>query len=224
MVNSEKKTGMSRKWAFFQALLLTVVIFVIGMYAGVLLEEGKFEEVNDYYITSEVSMMDILSLDNLIGSVDVSCSELEIANYNLLDRVYEESRILTQYEESEKMTESLKNFHRKYDVMRTYLWINAIKIKEVCKSEINTIVYLYNYDEEDLTKKAEQNVWSRLLGEVKAEKGREVVLIPIAVDPELVSLKVLVEKYGIKTYPSVIVNDQVFEELVEKEEVLGVLN
>ena len=215
---------MNKKWVFFQAFLLTLVFFIVGLYSGILLEEGRFEEVNEYYIQSEVSLVDIMALDNLVDSNLVSCEDLFQANKDLLDRVYSEARALELYEESGKVTDNLKTFHRKYDVLRTYLWINSLKIEESCNLNFSRIVYLYKSEEEDLTKKAEQNVWSKLLFEVKREK-ENLLLIPIALDSELISLDSMLEQYNITDSPVVIVNEErIFYEIPNKQEILNLLN
>ena len=206
-------------FVFVQTLFVTIVIFLVGFYIGMSIEGNRANEMNSYYTQSEVALIDILSLNKLVNLGNVSCSVLEQSNKDLLDRVYDDARLLTQYEESGKLTNNLKDLHKKYDVLRTYLWINSVDLKKKCPSKISTIVYLYNYEETDLTKKAEQNVWSKLLLEIKNENP-EVVLIPIAYDSNLISLNSLVSSYNITSFPSVIVNEKtVFSEISSKEEV-----
>ena len=216
---------MNRKWVFFQALLVTIAVFVVGFYVGVSIESGRTTEVNNYFTQSEVSLVDILAFNNLVGSDRVSCENLVLSNKDLLDRVYGEATSLSQYEEAGKLTEGLKTLHTKYDVLRTYLWINSINIKKECpKENFSTIVYLYNHDEEDLTKKAEQAVWSRLLFEVKSE-NENALLIPIAHDSNLISLDYLIAPYNITDYPVVIINEKkVFYNIPQKEEVISWIN
>ncbi|HIH52299.1 hypothetical protein J4412_00105 [Candidatus Pacearchaeota archaeon] len=206
-------------FVFVQTLFVTIVIFLVGFYIGMSIEGNRANEMNSYYTQSEVALIDILSLNKLVNLGNVSCSVLEQSNKDLLDRVYDDARLLTQYEESGKLTNNLKDLHKKYDVLRTYLWINSVDLKKKCPSKISTIVYLYNYEETDLTKKAEQNVWSKLLLEIKNENP-EVVLIPIAYDSNLISLNSLVSSYNITSFPSVIVNEKtVFSEISSKEEI-----
>lgn len=210
---------------FIQALAATVVILLIGMYLGIVLEQGRAEEINNYYVESEVMLIDILSLENLIKSEKTSCDKLEETNRNLLDKVYAESLILGEYEESGRITNALEPLHKKYDSLRTHLWINAIQIKEKCGEKSNTLVYLYNHSEDNLNKKAEQNVWSKVLYEIKQDYGSEIVLIPIAVDTNLETLSALISPYEIESLPVVIVNeDYVFRELVSKPKIILKLN
>jgi len=210
---------------FLQALALTIVVFLIGMYAGIALEENRLGEINEYYINSEVSLLDVLALDNMVGNVDVDCVDLKNANAELLDRVYYEALLLDDYKESGRVTDNLESFHKKYDVLRTHLWINAIKIKDVCGEEFNTVVYLYNGTIKDLGIKAEENVWSRVLYDLKVLEEENVLLIPIDIGSDLVSLNSLVKDYGIERYPSVVINEKdVFSDLATDEELRVFLN
>jgi len=210
---------------FVQALALTIVVLIVGLYAGMSLEGSKLDNMNDYYIQSEVTLMDILAFNNLIDTEDVGCETLVKVNLDFMNRAYEEASVLEEYEESGRLKENLDTFHKKYDVLRTFLWINVLKTKEVCEdTEIHTIVYLYNYEEEDLTKKATQNVWSKVLLDVKEEKGDSLFLIPIARDSELGSLEALISEYDIGNYPAIIVNEEyVVTENVTKKNILSLL-
>ena len=155
-----------------------------------------------------------MALNELVDSSEIGCGVLVEANFNLLNRVYQEAIALEHYESSGKITESIKSEHKKYDILRTFIWINFIRIKERCDTDYHNVIYLYEYNQEDLTKKAEQNVWSRILGEIKENKGRSIVLIPIAADNELSSLSALVSEFDIKDYPVVIIDEKwIFEDL-----------
>ncbi|PJE81726.1 hypothetical protein COU58_00905 [Candidatus Pacearchaeota archaeon CG10_big_fil_rev_8_21_14_0_10_32_42] len=210
-------------FVFLQALLLTVVVFIIGFYIGMSVEAKRTVEINDYYTQSEISLVDILALNNLVGSGVVSCSELTESNKELLNRLYDEARTLIQYEDSGKLTNSLKILHKKYDILRTYLWINSIQIKEECGEKFSTIVYLYEYNQKDLVEKAKQSVWSKLLLEIKNE-NEDVLLIPIAMDSNLSSLNSLLRNYGIEGSLAVIVNEEtIFYEIPEKKEIIDLL-
>ena len=194
---------------FLQALALTIVAVLIGMYIGIQMESGRVAEVTGYQIDSEVALIDILTLNSMIDSDRVDCDDLIQTNFDLLDRVYEDAIILDDYEASGKLTQTIRSLHKKYDVLRAYLWIDAVKIKDKCSTDVNTVVYLYNSSTEDLTKKALQNVWSKVLYDVKVASPNDLLLIPIAADTDLRSLEAMIEGYGIDSLPVVIVNEEI---------------
>jgi hypothetical protein len=195
----------SSKHVFWQALLLTLVVFILGMFLGIAYEGNKLNEINDYYDISEISLMDAFALSNLGSS---SCEILINAHLEFADKIYDEAFLLEQYEDSGKITDGLKLAHKKYDLLRTILWIETIKTLDTCEGNFSTVIYLYEYETDDLTQKANQKVWSRILFDLKQEKGSEVLLIPIAADSNLVSLNSIIEEREISEFPVVIVNNE----------------
>jgi len=188
---------------------------------GVYLEQLRTDEVNVAFYNSEASLYDSFALGKLFDDPSISCESLKSVSVRFADRIYEEAKELEQFDDSSKLTDALKAVHKKYDLLRTLLWINIISIKENC-SDVNTIVYLYEYDAEDVSVKAKQIVWGRILGDLKEQQGNEIILIPIAVDQGIISLDYLIERYDIKQFPAVVINEETVlydhktvEELVE---------
>lgn len=213
-----KKILQNKKRVFWEAFLLTLVIFILGMLIGAGFERGKLDEIEQYYTKSEILFMDLFALNERIDS-DENCEVLINSNIQLADNIYEEAFLLEKYEAARKITKGLKLAHRKYDMLRTYLWMNTIDILEKCEGEFNSVVYLYEYDTDDLAVKATQNVWAKVLFDLKQEKGNEIVLIPIAIDSDLVSLDALLGDFEISRYPVVIINEEfVIEELSSVED------
>lgn len=207
------------KHVFWEALLVTIVVFIFGILLGGAFESNRFDKIEDYYTVSEISMMDILALNDILSMENLSCENLAIANADFADRIYEEARLLEKYEGAGKLSDDLKLAHKKYDLMRTFLWVNSIKTFEKCGEGYNVVVYLYEYESEDLTQKAIQNVWSKVLFDLKQEMGSSVILVPIAADADLASLEALLRDFEITQYPVVIVNNKnVVEKLSSAED------
>jgi len=204
------------KSVFWQALILTIVVFAAGIFLGIAYEGRKIDEISDYYVLSEIFLMDSFALSKLtdiVGTGLVNCNVLIDANIEFADQIYEEAYILEKYEESGKLLEALKVLHKKYDLLRTLLWINLINIPDKCKENVSVVVYLYEYETEDLTEKATNRVWSKILFDLKQEMGNKIILIPIAADSNLTSLNLLVSGYDISKYPVVIIDDQVISQI-----------
>ena len=215
----------NQKNVFWEALFLTVVIFIFGLLLGVAFEGRRLDKINEYYAKSEISLMDVLALNSLVDLGDSDCKELIFFNIQFADRVYEEAFLLEKYDGSGKIISNLKLAHKKYDLLRTFLWINSLKIIEKCEEDFSFVVYLYEYESEDLVTKATQNVWSNILFDLKKEKGDEIILIPIAVNSNLTSLNSLIEKFEISKFPVVILNNNyVLGELSSVKDIKKYLN
>jgi len=214
-----------KKYVFFQALLLTVVMFIVGMYVGIAFEDKNLNNAEQYFSISETSLMDIMALNDLLDSGKVSCDLLEQTNYDFANKIYHEATLLDDYEKSGRITDNFLYIHRKYDLLRTFLWMNAIKVKKQCNSNFSTVVYLYNYEVDDLVIKAEQTVWSKMLYELKQSEGENILLIPIARSDEFISLNALTSELGITQYPVVIVNEKdVFYDIASIDDIRNSLS
>jgi len=200
--------SFGKKYVFLQTLFLTIVMFLIGMYVGIVFEKNQYDEMEGYYTKSEISLIDIVALNNLVINNNVSCDVLKEASFNYADRIYEEATLLESYEKSGKISEQMVDVHKKYDLLRTILWMNVIKTRERCEEGFNSVVYLYNYSVKDLTLKAEQSIWSKVLYELKKNNPNEIILIPIAIDSSFVSLESLKSEWNITSYPVVIINEK----------------
>lgn len=197
----------SKKHVFWQAFFLTILFFFLGLILGIYLEQTRIDNTNIAFYQSESSLYDSFALVKLSENPSVSCEDLKSASVDFADQIYEEAKNLEKFDKSNKLTNSLKVIHRKYDLLRTLLWMNIISFKENC-GEINTAVYLYEYDNKNIEIKSKQIVWSRILEDLKNEMGDNLILIPIAVDQNLVSLDYLIKTYGLTDFPAVILNEK----------------
>jgi len=211
----------NKKRVFWEALILTILIFLLGFLAGLIFENKRVEVIEKYYIQSENSLMDIFALNNFASLNNISCDALITSNINFADRIYNEAKILDEYERTGKITDKMDIQHKKYDIMRTFLWINAIKTSEICSDKsIPTIVYIYQFNTDDLTEKATNSVWSKILADLKETRGNEILLIPIATDSNIIALNSILENYDIQQYPVLIIdNKEVIKELSSVEEI-----
>lgn len=202
----------SRKHVFWEALLLTIVVFFLGILIGIAFEGNRLDSINEYYVMSEISLMDISAFNELLEKDKITCEELVKYNLDFADRIYEEAKQLERYDDAGKITDSLKLAHKKYDLMRTFAWIMSRKTMEKCyfnqNVDFNIVVYLYEYETRDLAKKATQKVWEKVLYDLKQEFGEKIVLIPISADNNLLSLDSMTNEFNIIEYPVVIINDK----------------
>lgn len=215
----------NKKNVFWEALFLTIVVFLFGLLLGVAIEGRRVDNINDYYAQSEIALMDVLAMERLLEVETGTCSDLMESSRNFANRVYEEARTLEKYDESSRLSEGIKLAHQRYDLLRTFLWINSMKIKQKCPGEYNYVVYLYSLEIKDLTNKATQKTWSKILMDLKNDLGEDVILIPIAADQEIDSLELILNEKDIEKFPAVVVNgEEVLYDLKTVDELKDILN
>jgi hypothetical protein len=210
----------SRKHVFWEAFFLTVVVFILGLFLGVAYESSRIDEVNEYYAASEISLMDIFALNNLIELEGHDCGSLIETNIEFADRIFEEAALMENYVDAGRFSEVRGNLiHQRYDLLRTFLWINVEKARDKCGGNFSSVVYLYEYDTPDLANRATQKVWERILVNLKEKKGGDIILIPIAVNTGLNSLESLITRFNINSFPVAIINNEkIITELTSAEE------
>lgn len=213
------------KNAFWQAFLVTIAIFVIGLFLGISYENRRIGEVNEDQILSEILLMDSLASSNLAQTGHASCENLIQSNIDFANRIYSEALILDKYEDAEILTDQAKIVRKRYDLLRTLLWIDILGMPKDCFNETSVIVYLYNYDTNDLTNEAKNSVWSKVLFDLKTDLGDQIILIPIAANGDLTSLNTLASSFNISDYPVIIIdNEHVITDLTSAEDLKIYLN
>jgi len=189
----------SQKNVFWEALLVTIFIFGIGVLMGVVLENWRTAEISDLYQRTEVELLDVKLQTEIYSGGDFDCDGAIEETLKFADEIFEEAKLLDRYEGARRLTDNLIVQHKKYDILRAMLFLNSVKIKESCNISYHNVVYFYKpgYEESRLDLRARQNVFSRLLGELKEKRGRDVFLIPIAVNEDVFSIKIILNKYDI---------------------------
>jgi hypothetical protein len=198
----------NNKNVFWEALLIAGAIFILGLLLGVFVESGRLNEINNYYAKAEVSLIDSLALSNTPNS-GMNCNNIISTNIQFAESIYNEALLLEKYEDSGKITDDMITAHQRYDLLRTILWQNLMKIRQKCPDSFNSVVYLYEYNSPDIEQKAVQNVWSNILYDVKQKEGNKIILVPIAVNSNLSSLNYMTKEFNITDFPAVIINDKI---------------
>ena len=210
---------VNSKHAFWQALVFAVIIFAIGLIMGFFLETNRAEDIQLIILNSEINLLDEQVRNSEIQNLEIDCESAKESTFNFADRIFNEARKLEKYDSSSKFTETVKILHKRYDLLRIMLWAESIEVKENCDSRFNTIVYLYQYDVDDIQVKAEQAALSRILLDIKGKYSDKVLLIPIAANLELESTSLILEKYNISKLPVLIINEKtIIENMTTIEE------
>ena len=207
------------KNVFLQALIVTVIVFIIGLVLGFTLESNRVDKTELALLESEINLLDEQIRTLNIKIFNISCNQATRSTFDFADKIYQEALQLEKYDVASKFANELKIIHKRYDLLRMLLWTRSIEIKKECSQEFHTTVYLFEYGTEDINQKARQSSVSRLLLDLKNKHGNKILLIPIAANLELESVNLVLEKYDISTLPAIIVDeDKVVKESVTFQE------
>ncbi len=201
----------SQKHVFWQALLVTLLIFGIGIVLGIILENWRTGQVNFLFQKSEIDLLDVKLQSEIYAEGNFNCEFAIQENMDFADRIFEEAKILDRYEQASRLTGDIELQHKRYDLLRAILFLNSIRIKEYCNASYSNVVYFYSYSNPLIETRAKQNAFSKLLGELKKKKGDKILLIPLAGDNNLTSVSLLLNKYEIseEDLPIILINEKI---------------
>lgn len=205
------------KHAFWQALVLAIMIFGSGLALGFFLESSRANYLEEILLNSELNVLDEQLRNKIINDVGIGCDIALESTYEFADKVYSEASKLERYDAASKFGGALKLLHKRYDLLRLMMWTEAIGLRKQCNGRFHTIVYLYEYDIDDIDKRAVQTSLGRVLVDFKEKHGKNVLLIPMAGNLGLDSIELVKKKYNANELPVVIID----EEIVLKGFIMG---
>ncbi len=208
----------NQKYFFLYALIITLVVFNLGIFMGYMLESSRINKVNKMYIGAEIELLDQRIHQEALNIFDFECDALIKENIKFGDKIFEEALIIDRYEKANRINQEILVQHRKYDLLRTLFWFNSIEIKNKCDSDYHNLVYIYQYNEPSINQKAKQRVFSNLLSEIKGKRGNSIMLIPIAGDNNITSIDLILDKYNITEFPVILIDEKVVITNVESIE------
>lgn len=203
---------------FLYALIITVIVFNLGIIFGYALESSRINQIQDWSEQAEMNILDQKLQNQALDLLDLDCDLLVQNNLDFANRIYEEALVIDKYEKASRLNDDIKDEHKRLDLLRALLWMNSIKIKKECNSAYHNVVYFYQYNEPSFDQKAEQRFYSNILGEIKEEHGADMLLIPIAVDNDLPSVDLLVNRFNVEKLPAILVDEEHLITNVESQE------
>jgi len=208
----------SKYQVFIEALILTFLILLIGFFIGYFVENLRTSEVSENYKIFELSALD-LKLQNYYYQImdNSTCDSAVKQNFIFADEIYKKGLLLQQYEDSNELTQDIVLEKKKYVLLKTELWLNTILLKEKCKEDFHTLVYIYS-QEADEYKEAEQGALANILRKIKEERGNELILLPLAGDLDLGIVNMQLDIYNITNYPSIIIDEKIILEGFQSQE------
>ena len=216
---------VDQKNAFWKALVITLIVFFLGVALGIIIEDYRFKQIEDDFEILFLDWNDIRL--QRIYLEDISLESCEVAlesNLEFGDKIYEQGLIIEKYEKANRLTDKLELEKKRYNLLKTEFLLNNELLKKKCGFDYDILIYFYQDEPSNLEIKQEQTVLSRILLDLKYEKGRELILIPLAVDFDVSVVDSILGKYGIEEFPSILINDYyVLNGISDKDEIEALL-
>ncbi|MBW2988921.1 hypothetical protein KY358_01245 [Candidatus Woesearchaeota archaeon] len=203
------------------AAIITIGIFLLGMMMGLVIEGRRVEYIES---VNRLQNLEYNSLQLQYAFVDQLSQE---ENCDAVSKTFEDNikslesarERLERFDENSKINKgSFGLLKREYALAQVRYWLLAKKTKELCNSEIATILYFYSDDGECPDCEDQAYVLTYLK---KLFKDKLLVFSFDSKQTDEPIISIIKHTYGIEKYPSIVIEGEKFEGLMEKNNVLN---
>lgn len=207
---------------YLLAGVITLLIFSLGITLGFLLEDQRYNLVEEVYLGQEVSyhslQLQYLYLNSFSGadSCPILSTTLKEAVQDLSDSLGE----VIAYEEEKETSPARKEFiMRRYALDNIRYWMLALQSRQECDLEIVPILYFYSPDCPSCP------LQGTILTYFKNLFGERVLVFPINTDLQESEpmVEIVMKRFEITKYPTVIINNKKYEGVVKQEQLQEII-
>lgn len=218
MVTNERKV----QWKYyFAAGLVTLVIFLVGIYFSFFLDKMKVvsleESVREMRITQEDAELEMTAI-NLLGGrkCDVLLHEIE----GIVPKAAELGEKLEFYEARERFKDPIyPSLKKDYTLTLVRYWLFVSKAKDECKYGYEPILYFYSNEKcDDCIRQG------TVLSYLKEQHPQKIMVFAIDNDIKLGSIALIKGAYNVTKTPSIILNETLYEGLQDLGKTRTLLN
>jgi hypothetical protein len=202
------------------SLLITFLLFLLGVSLGMLIDKERISwsermhaDNELLYESSNIQYLLLSQLDDTESECPVLLTALE---KNIVELGENLERLLNYEKDSIFRNEKAYQMQkRKYFLSNVKYWLLSSKVADVCP-EYDAINILYFYSTENCPICPNQGVVLTYYKNIFQEK---LLVFPIDIDlkKEEPVIDLLISRFGLTTYPTLIINNQKYEGVVYKE-------
>lgn len=193
---------------FVKTAIITIAVFVIGMYFGSVLDNMRVEEIKGRITQIDNLWNDVRLMQSYIQKSSNStdyCDFLLDENLRVGDKIYQEGLKVEEYENSNRFASSLVMEKERYALLDLQFWLNSIELKSLCNGNYSTVTYFYS----QYSRTAEQKFQDRVLWDLKQKCGPNIIYITFPADMDISTIEVVKNIYGIDKIPSILINENI---------------
>ncbi len=203
------------------SLFISTVLFIAGIAIGLSIDSMKEKSIEAGINSIERSIytteIELMAMD-FFGN-NVSCPYLNFMATDLADRNSELGKKVEAYEASNKVTyNDYQDIKKQYTLSLIKNWLIIERIRSHCNSNYTTILYFYSNKDCD---RCENQGY--ILTYFKSLLEDRLMVFAIDGDIDLNVVKMLKYNYNITTYPSLVINGEVYSGFMDKNNLTSIL-
>ena len=127
---------------FWKALVLTIVVFLLGVFLGFALERNRIGNIEREFQRIDLQWNDAKLQTLYYQNIEPRfCDSAIRENLEFADRVYKEGLKIEGYDKASFLTSDLELEKKKYALLKVEFWLNSIVLKEKCEAKYVNLVY-----------------------------------------------------------------------------------
>lgn len=210
-----------KKNRYVLALFISIILFVMGFLLGVVVSGYKigyiqelYEEQTADYESLQFQYVYLENLENLNKTED--CKTIEAVLENNLKFLGPAQEKIEAYETTGDINNmDYRIIKRKYTIANLRYWLLAEKSKELCGSELVSILYFYS---QECAICKDQGY---ILSQLKNVFGDKLLIFPLDTSiKEEPMVDILRRRYQIFEFPTLVIEDKVISKFLAKKEIL----
>ena len=208
------------KGKYLLAAVITSMIFLLGMFLGVVIEGQRSNFLSDVVEQQKLSFSSLQLQYQLISEFgqQKNCLAVSSAFDGYMKQLITAQERLNKYEKDSTLNkDAFLMLKQEYTQAEINYWFLAKKTKEVCGRDITTILFFYSPEE----RCPDCNGQSFVLTYIK-QLLKDKVLI-FSFDSTLESeplIKMLESTYNITRYPAMVINEKTYQGMYDKDALL----
>lgn len=196
------------KKVLLKTLALTALIFALGLFVGVSLDNLRLEAVKNRITEIDNLWNDARLLQSYIqrlsdGNSTSYCGFLIEENLKAGDKIYKEGSLVEEYEKTNRFTPTFILEKERYALLDLQFWLNSIDLKKVCNANYSNVIYFYS----QYNRTVEQGFQDRVLFELKQNCGPQIIYITFPADMEITTIEVIKNIYNVTEIPAILINE-----------------
>ena len=222
--SSPTKTGFRKisKDKYIVAGIITALIFSLGLTLGFVLEDYRYNLVEDVNIEQETKylslQMQYLYL-NSFSNAD-NCQVLATTLKNSVEDLAESLSEVIAYEEEQTTMDSRRTaIMRRYALDNLRYWLLSLESKKKCELDIVPIIYFYSTECSSCPNQG------TVLTFFKKKFGEQVLVFPINVDlkNQEPMIEIVMSQFEINKFPTLVIDNKKYEGVVGQEQLQGII-
>ena len=199
--------------------IITLVIFLGGLGIGFLMSNEKYQIISSDLQELQIEQRDIELELLLLSSIGTqTCDTLRYEIDKTASLATDLGEKVSKYDTDVLKDVNFNILKKNYIITLIQFWSYWEIFKENCNSSVNTILYFYAI--EDCTDCEAQG---HVLSFLKQRYPQELMVFALDMNEELYSLNLLKNIYNVTKAPTLIVNNEKYENLIDSKELESLL-